>query len=366
MKNLYFNTQFYKKVVMAFAVVFIAAGCSTSEPEIEEESSGRSLTLMTWNVHNLFDGKDNGYEYNEFLEAAGWSTEKYLGRINSISAAIDSINPKPNFIILQEIESLAVLEDIAYSLSGNYKYSHFANNPGMALGLGVISCLPLSDCKVHSITIDGETTPRPALETRLDTNEGSFVVFACHWKSKLGDDVATENVRKSSARVIIRRIRELWKNEPDLGIIVSGDLNENYDEFYRKNASMICALTPDDIYCASLTGQQKDFLIISINNPPSPVYFPNDSIVFFSPWTNELEKGSYYYKHNWETIDHFLVSAQFFNNKNWDYQMAAVANYPPFINSSGAPFAYNAKTGMGLSDHLPLLITLRAAPNEQY
>jgi endonuclease/exonuclease/phosphatase family metal-dependent hydrolase len=361
MKVFYFYCRFYVKAFMLFAVILFVTGCSLSESEIEEESPERSLTLMTWNVHNLFDGKDNGYEYDEFLESAGWSTEKYLGRINSISTAIDSINPKPDFIILQEIESLLILEDIANLLSNSYEYSHFANNTGMALGLGIISCLPLSDCKVHSITIDGETTPRPVLETRLDTNEGSFVVFACHWKSKLGDDIATENVRKSSARVIIRRIRELWKNEPELGIIVSGDLNENHDEFYRKSASMVCALVPDDIYCASLTGQQKDFLIISKNNPPSPVYFPNDSIIFFSPWTNELENGSYFYKYNWETIDHFLVSAQFFNNKNWDYLKAVTANYPPFITSGGAPFAYNARTGTGLSDHLPLLVTLVAS-----
>lgn len=365
---------FIKSVV----VLIVFTGCAFSGTE--EDTSERSITLMTWNIHNLFDGKDNGYEYVEFLEAAGWSTEKYLGRINTISAAIEAINPKPDLIFFQEVESLLVLEDIAHSLSNGYNRSYFANNPEMAIGLGIISRIPLSDSRVHSITVEGETIPRPVLETRLDTDEGSFVIFACHWKSKLGGDAATEIVRRASARVILRRTRELWENEPELGIIVCGDLNENHDEFYRNDAGIICALMPDDIYCANLvkagavsaltglsnsgiTGLQKDFLIISGSNPPTPVHFPDDAIVFFSPWTQELENGSYFYKNNWETIDHFLVSPQFFNGKNWEYERANLANFQPFVNSGGTPFSYNARTGAGLSDHLPLLITVKAVSN---
>ena len=362
-----FGCRFFKKAAAVLVVFLFISGCYFSGTEAEEKPSGRSLTLMTWNVQNLFDGKDNGYEYVEFLESSGWSAEKYMGRINSISAAIESINPKPDIMIFQEIESLEILKDLALSLSDGYNWSHFGNNPGAALGLGILSRVPLSDNKVHSITIDSGTIPRPVLEIRIDTDEASFIIFACHWKSKLGDEFVTENIRKSSARVILRRIRELWQNEPELGIIVCGDLNENHDEFFRENAKMICALVPDDIYCAAMadysggvTGQQKDFLIISKNNPPSPVHFPDDAIVFFSPWTDELENGSYYYKNNWETIDHFLLSPQFFNNKNWEYSGAIAANFQPFVNSKGTPFFYNARTGTGLSDHLPLLIILKA------
>ena len=360
MKNFKFCCRFFKKAAVVFATYLILAGCSFLGTE-SEEIPERTLTLMTWNLHNLFDGKDNGYEYVEFLESSGWSAEKYLGRINSISAAIESINPRPDLMIFQEIESLLILEDLAGSFANDYNWSHFANNPGAALGLGILSRAPLLDCKVHSITIEGDTIPRPVIEARIDTDEGSFVIFACHWKSKLGDEIVTENIRKSSARIILRRIRELWQNEPELGIIVAGDLNENHDEFNRNSAKMICALVPDDINCAAISGEQKDYLIISENNPPTPVHFPDDAVVFFSPWTCELENGSYYYKNDWETIDHFLLSSQFFNNKNWEYEKAIAANFQPFVNGRGAPFSYNARTGTGLSDHLPLLITLKEA-----
>ena len=372
MKKLMFGLRLFCRAgFLLFTVVFLAAaGCEVLDPKAEAETGTRSISLMTWNVHNLFDGKDNGFEYDEFLESAGWSTEKYRGRVNLVSAAIETVMPLPDVIIFQEIESLTILEDIAFTISGGYSWSHFANNPGMALGVGIMSRFPIVEAKAHSITIGGNTTPRPVLEARIKAEETAFVVFACHWKSKIGGDDVTEDVRMASARVILRRIRELWADEPELGVIVAGDLNENHDEFYRQNAKVICALLPDDLYCAQLTGSigkngdensspQTDFIVLSGNTPPAPVHFPKDSIVLFSPWMRDLENGSYFYKHNWETIDHFLISRQFFDNTLWEYEGTRIVNGQPFTNSSGVPVTYNARTGNGLSDHLPLLLTLK-------
>jgi endonuclease/exonuclease/phosphatase family metal-dependent hydrolase len=348
-----------------FLLFFILAlfGCSVSETE--EAVNPGVLTIMTWNVHNLFDGKDDGYEYDEFLQSAGWSREKYMNRIHNISAAVGNLSPRPDILMLEEIESQIILDDLSLALSKGYSWSHFANNPGAAAGLGVLSSLPLTETKTHSITIDSETTPRPVLEARVQTEGGSIILFACHWKSKIGGDDVTENVRKSSARVILRRIREISEEEPETGFIIAGDLNENHDEFYRQGANAICALIPDDPYCAKLSnvnaGGQKDFLIISGNKPPVPVHFPQGSIALFSPWFRDLENGSYSYKHNWETIDHFLISGHFFNDSLWEYEKVIIANFAPFAGSDGVPVPYNSKTGLGMSDHLPLLLTIKLA-----
>ncbi|MCL2196443.1 MAG: endonuclease/exonuclease/phosphatase family protein [Treponema sp.] len=347
---------------LVFACAAVLSGCSP-EQETPEETAG--ITLMTWNIHNLFDGKDDGFEYNEFMQSAGWSAEKYLGRINSICEAIEKISPRPDIIMLQEIESLKILEDLAEELPRGYSYSHFANNPGSAIGLGVISRYPITDAKAHSITIDGETTPRPVLEARVQANGNEFFIFVCHWKSKIGGDKATENVRKSSARVILRRIRELLESEPDIGIIIAGDLNENHDEFFRQGADRICALVPDDPYCAKITnGTQRDYFVISGNRNLEPAHFNKEAVMLFSPWFRDLENGSYFYQYKWETIDHFLISKQFFNNSGLEYDKTVIINFEPFANLNGIPVSYNTKTGMGLSDHLPLLLTLRLADTE--
>jgi hypothetical protein len=161
-----------------------------------------------------------------------------------------------------------------------------------------------------------------------------------------------------------------------------GDLNENHDDFYRRGGKVISALMPDDPRAAEFSGlygidggsprsaaviaeTQKDFLILVRNKPPAARYFPPGVITIYSPWFAELRKenndssGSYYYKNNWETIDHFLLSPQFFDGIGWDFESARILNFPPFTNARGTPAAYNPRTGSGLSDHLPLLLILK-------
>ena len=349
--------------VWFFAVFLVLSGCVGSEAG--KASGTGSLTIMTWNIHNLFDGKDDGGEYVEFRQSAGWSTEKYLGRINDISAAISQIEPRPDIVLFQEIESLKILEDLALAMPQGYLWAHFANNPGSPVGLGILSRFPLIEVQAHSININGDTIPRPVLETRVQTKEADFVIFSCHWKSKIGGVEATEKTRMAAARVVVRRIRELLENEIQTGIIVAGDLNLNHDEFYRRDSSVICSLLPDAPYAAQLAGaQQKDFIVISGNMPPEPVYFPQGTIVLYSPWMGDMdvglsENGSYFFRNNWETIDHFLISRQFFDNFGWEYERTIVADFEPFTNSRGTPNSYNPRTGQGLSDHLPLLMTLK-------
>ncbi|MCL2180640.1 MAG: endonuclease/exonuclease/phosphatase family protein [Treponema sp.] len=353
---------------LLFMVSACITGCAAAVPENGSNSKDRFINLMTWNIHNLFDGEDNGFEYDEFLESAGWSTEKYRGRVNAFCAAVGSIGVMPDIIMLEEIESIMIFQDIALSLNKGHEWSHFAINPGAALGVGILSRFPL-EARAHSVTVDADTAPRPVLEVRLRLDGEDIIVFVCHWKSKLGGDDVTERTRRASARVIMRRIRELRETEPNTGVITAGDLNENHDEFYRRSGTIICALLPDDPYCAQLTGcitndgefpfMQKDFIILGGNKPPEPLHFPQESVVLFSPWQDELENGSYYYRNDWETIDHFLISAQFFDNKGWEYEKTAVINFPPFANANGVPFSYNARTGLGLSDHFPLMMTLK-------
>jgi len=351
-----------KKLYFLLVLVFALFGCSNTEPETPPDEPG-ILTLMTWNVHNLCDGVDDGFEYDEFKQSAGWSQEKYIGRIIAISAAIGVLKPQPDILMLEEIESNVILEDLARVLSKDYVCSHFANNPGAAMGIGILSRLPLTETKNHSIAVNGETTPRPVLEARVQTEKGDIILFVCHFKSKLGDDDATESIRKSSVRVILRRIREISEEEPDTGFIIAGDLNENHDEFYRQGSKAISALIPDDPYCVKLSNVkvegQKDFFIITGNKPPLPAHFPQESITLFSPWIHDLQDGSYYYKHNWETIDHFLISGHFFDNSGWEYEKVMIGNFTPFANASGIPTPYNTKTGAGLSDHFPLILTIR-------
>ena len=378
-KNLVNKTRLQALFCLVLALVSGCAGCNVSGgDENKAPENTASLAIMTWNTQALFDGTDSGTEYEEYRESAGWTHEKYKGRLNVIAAAIGGLERKPDIIAMQEIESPIVALDIAAALSKHgYNWTCFANIPGMALGVGLLSRFPFAETKSHSVYIDGEIAPRPMLEARIitpaatgktssDDATNSLLLFVCHWKSKLGGDDATESTRRASARVILRRLRELAETEPDLPVLVMGDLNENHDEFYRRGGKVISALMPDDPRAAEMiTETQKDFIVLAKNKPPEAKYFPSGVISLYSPWFSELRKenedssGSYYYKNDWETIDHFMLSSQFFNGTGWEFDNARILNIPPFTSAKGIPVAYNPRTGAGLSDHLPLLLLLK-------
>jgi endonuclease/exonuclease/phosphatase family metal-dependent hydrolase len=367
---------------LAFLFAAVVCGCDFSGESMKagtekrESAKEHSVIIMTWNVQALFDGTETGNEYDEYREAAGWSREKYAGRLNVIAKAVEGIEPEPpDIIAIQEIESGQVLEDLAAALSKyGYAWTHFAGNPEMSLGLGILSRLPLDAAKIHSISADGDTAPRPVLEARVSAGNESLALFVCHWKSKLGGEDATEANRRASARIILRRMRELAEEDPDLPVIIMGDLNENHDEFYRRNGAAISALLPDDLRAAELAGLYeadgndqnvltgelwKDFLVLSKDKPPAARHFPSQVTALYSPWFQELSNGSYYYRNEWETIDHFLLSKQLFNGVGWEFDNSAAAAYQPFTATGGYPAAYNPRTGSGLSDHLPLLLFLK-------
>jgi endonuclease/exonuclease/phosphatase family metal-dependent hydrolase len=353
-----------------FAAVLLLScgGCDTAgESSASNEGKKETIRIMTWNLQALFDGKENGAEYKEYLDSAGWSAEKYSARLNAIARGIDHIEQGvPDILALEEVENAQVLEDLARGpLSKHgYRWTFFANNPGSSLGIGVLSRFPLTQARAHSFSDNEEATPRPVMEVWVQPQDTPLALFICHWKSKLGGDEATESLRRAAARLVLRRLREIDRDQPGVPALIMGDLNENHDEFDRQSGAFLSALIPDDPRAAELAGvkdvsRQTDFLILSRNKPPASAYFDSEAVVLYSPWGNELADGSYYYKNAWETIDHFLLNRAFFDEKDWDFDDCAVVNVLPFTNSRGFPDAYVPRTGAGLSDHLPLLLTLK-------
>ncbi|MDR3301605.1 MAG: endonuclease/exonuclease/phosphatase family protein [Spirochaetaceae bacterium] len=368
------------KLCAIAGAVFFSMALSSCFGGGEGHYSGQgALSIATWNLQALFDERDDGWEYEEYRDGAGWTGEKYTARLNHIAAAIGEIgeNP-PDIIALIEVENRGILEKLSTeNLSGQgYKHCFFAGNTGYSLGIGVLSKYPFVRAIAHSINVNGTIIPRPIMEIALQPNDGNLVLFVCHWKSKLGGDEQTEIIRREAVRVILRRQAEIQRETPDIAIAILGDLNENYDEFYRRSGGQVCALMPDDPEAASLAGYSpvetdnedetktqglvnvQDFLILSTEKPPYSSFFAGARGTFYSPWENELKNGSYYYSGVWETIDHFLLNENFFTEDGWHFKNCYVIDCEPFINSKGEPNRYNPRTGSGLSDHLPLLLTL--------
>jgi endonuclease/exonuclease/phosphatase family metal-dependent hydrolase len=351
--------------VAAFA--FIA--CTPDEQERD------LLIIAQWNLQALFDGHEAGNEYREFREAEGWTAEKYQARITAFSQAVLRMTQGvPDVIGFTELENAAVLEAlVSGELSRHgYKWTAFANIAGAPIGLGFISRFPLIDVRAHSITVNGETAPRPILEVRIEPDGQPLVLLLGHWKSKLGGAEATAALRRASARVVHRRLSEIKAAEAGTPVIVMGDLNENHDEFHRHAGELFSALLPDETEAALMASRHLqgflpgyshsppavNFLVISEEKPPQARSFPDGVHALYSPWDREKTGGSYFFRDRWQTIDHFLLSAAFFDGAGWEFAYSAVINSEPFTSADGTPNSYNARSGRGLSDHLPLVLYL--------
>jgi endonuclease/exonuclease/phosphatase family metal-dependent hydrolase len=348
-------------------LLLTAGGCNAEGPGFGiSEDKVEDIRIMTWNVQALFDGTETGNEYNEY-RGTTWNQEKYAARLNGLVQALGNLGEAPDILALEEIENDGVLKDLANRIASgrSYRWTFFANNPGHSLGVGVLSRIPFTKTAAHSLSYQGEVIPRPVLELWVGIRGSPVALFICHWKSKLGGEDVTGKLRRGAARIILRRMREIGKTHPSVPVLIMGDLNENHDEFYRRNGTVLSALIPDDPEAAEMAGfggtaaVQTDFLILSKKRPPVSEFFPPDSISLYSPWMEELGEGSYYYRDEWETIDHFLLSSGFFDGSEWEFGECKIAALSPFVNVRGCPNTYNPRTGAGLSDHLPLILTLR-------
>jgi endonuclease/exonuclease/phosphatase family metal-dependent hydrolase len=348
---------------VCFLILWGSTGCTATSAR--DSLAAQTVSIAAWNVQALFDGIETGNEYGEYTDSSGWSQEKYTARMTSLSQAAEQLSA--DILALIEVENLQILETLAADLWAKQKYPwiFFANNPGSSLGLGVVSRFPFTKTKSHSAVYDTESTPRPVAELWLEPAGRPLVLFVCHWKSKLGGDKKTETLRRAAAWIINRRIGEIRQDNPEIPVIILGDLNENHDEFYRQKGAFISALLPDDAGAAELAGKNpagikihNDFLIVCGEKPPRTAYFALGSPAFYSPWGIELSPGSYNYQNAWETIDHFLLSETLFDGLGWDFDSCRVMDQAPFLNTKGYPNAYNPRTGFGLSDHLPLKLIL--------
>lgn len=364
-------------------VMLTMAACSSDDSAANMTDS---LYIVSWNAQTMFDGKDDGTEYSDYRLESGWTEEKYRARLTSFAGAVtgavkNAAGGIPGILAMIEIENARVLEDIAAMPGMDYPWTFFAAAPGSSLGVALMSRFPIIDAKTHSAYSEGNASPRPAAEVWIDVNGKKLALFICHWKSKLGGGRETELTRRAEASVIARRLAEIDGGGEETPVIIMGDLNENWDEFFRTGYP--CALMPGTETAAELLHKRspgvrpgfQDFLVLSGNRPPSgPDGF--DGPALFSPWIDAPSReeapppaqedvsidsspvGSFHYKDQWETIDHFLLNGAASSGTSWRFAEFRVMSGAPFTNAAGAPAAYVPRTGSGLSDHLPVYIRL--------
>lgn len=334
-----------------------------------------SVTIMAYNVQNIFDGSYDGDEYDQFdPRNSSWNNTKYHQRLARLRDTIFSVEGGvPDILLFVEIEGEEVLKDLFEGYLKNSGLSYYAatDKPGSAIETGIMSRFPLDDIYLHSGEYNGMETPRPIMESVLLLGDEKLHILVSHWKSKLGGAEETEAQRMAAAAAIGKRVRSIKSDNPDALVLAAGDFNESPDEQSKISAAYPTALMP-------LNQVIKE----KIDNIPSDEDSPADSGgftagmlyltgepgetdvkngIYFSPWLDDIPEepeGSYVYRGEWERIDQFLLCSGFFDEQGLEFDRFIVHADGLTDETEGYPLRWNVRTGGGFSDHLPILLEL--------
>ena len=238
---------------------------------------------------------------------------------------------------MEELEKEAQLQDIANRLSGTfelsktYHYAFFSAEIGSSIGCAVLSRYPVEEVSSHSMDIrldEKQPSLRPVTQFTLNLEGKSLVVFVNHWKSKSGGEEESEIWRNRQESLLADLIFKARKEND--AVLACGDFNRNISEFD---------------YHVSEDGKAN---LVLHGEQDVPVYSP----WFMENGTYKIP-GSYWYKDEWERIDHF------FGCGNLEIMDFAAENAGEWADGEGHPLRYQVWNGKGYSDHLPITCTVR-------
>ena len=347
------------------AAVLLLAACT---------GSARTITVVSYNVENLFDAEVDGGEYREFTRHGGWSEDLYTAKLRAIGRALAAADRDgADLVALQEVEHYAAAQRLVdLELDGlGYRHVVWLPDPHNANGPVVLSKLPVR--RVGALWVDSgpaagseeglELSLRPILEVEValgpDGDAPSLFLFNNHWKSKRGGAAETEVYRRRAAAALAARIDEISAADPAAEILVAGDLNESVDEYERQGRRYATALMPAAAPDAA-GGLRVTWEVPRTGGP----------VELYSPWlTHDADAepaGSYRYGDDWQTIDHLLLGPGLFDDRGLSYAMGGdgfAVVHDGLLDGDGAPRPfYRGPPAGGHSDHLPLRLELTLHP----
>ena len=328
-----------------------------------------SVVIMSYNLQTLFDPVDQGGEYEEFRVSTGaWGEAPYKARLAALASAIAAASlpgatgTGPDVLVVQEAENARVLRDLAEA-AGAYPYIASSPDEDANLGCGVLSRYPITAVRAHRIRKpDGapSSVPRYLLEVELDVEGRRLLVIAAHLKSKLGGAEETEAERRAATSFAGMLVGSRLAADPSLAVVVAGDFNENPDEFDRVGRAYPTALMAPDAGPGPwllITGDRGSF------EAGGDSALVASAPVLYCPW-DEGGGYSYRYQGECERIDQLLLSPGLVSERGCPLGFQAFSAEPPefAIDAEGNPLGWNARSGSGYSDHLPIRVQLEIKP----
>lgn len=348
-----------KKSVILIVLMLIVISISTIFARDKAENRKYFVAgVAFYNLENLFDTINNNGKYDlEFTPdgARKWNTVKYRSKITNMArvfTAMPTITTPigPAVIGVSEVENLSVLNDLVKEVDElliangqrpwNLQIVHQDSPDSRGIDVALLYNPLLFKYVSHDVfplTIEGRENfkTRDQLCVTGIIAGDTISIIVNHWPSRLGGQNQSSPLREAAAKLSKNIAFDLWKSDPDRGIIIMGDLNDD----------------PQDKSCSKVLGARKSQSAVQPHG-------------FFNPFWSLLDKGigTLAYDGSWNLFDQIIVSGTLLERNNPHglyYRSCSVLNFN-FLrvqdgDQQGGPLrTYSGGVFLnGYSDHFP-------------
>lgn len=322
-----------------------------SSNSFSQSNKSDTFKIMCYNVENYFDCVDDSLTNDkEYLPKGmrGWNTTKYIQKQTNIARVITAIGgwEAPAIVGLCEVESRKCLFDLTkYSGLKSLKYNFIHYESPDLRGIDVALLYQPKDFKpTCSEAIKIKFPFAPSSKTRdilfasgIIPNGDTLHIFVCHFPSRLGGELESEEKRVFVASVIRIKVDSLFKSNKNSNIVIMGDFND-----YPTNKSILKTLNATALSSLIKSNQLYNLMYELHKNG----------------------KGSNKHAGEWGALDQIIVSGNLLNNKNTIYTSQANAHFfdADFLLEQDKTYLgvqpFRTYVGMkyqaGFSDHLPV------------
>lgn len=343
--------------------VFQFNQCNKQNRHSDTRALVDTITVMSYNVENLFDLIDNGSEYPDYKpNKCGWNHETHARKLDNISSAIAAANA--DILVLVEIENSNAAKQLQKALKRkkkSYPYIATGEKPNPATTCQVIlSRFPVTFSKGYGIPKSGDYYTRNILEADVAIGSKTLKIFALHWPSKRYQ----ESYRIAAANVLLNRLKKL---PPETEYIIAGDFNNNYNDaetFFTGRLDDTQGRTAINHILKTVESQPHSFLDYITERE---LIESQGKLCHYDPWLElpEYKRFNYIYRGQNNTLDHILLPRSLYDNSGISYvdNSFYVFTWDGRLIYNGVPYRWKMiygksgkyHTGKGYSDHLPIL-----------
>ena len=308
------------------------------------------LGVAFYNLENLFDTINNNGKYDLEFSPQGdhkWDSRKYWSQIKNLSYAISQLTTEytpdgPAVIGCSEIENITVLQDLVKAdaiKKLDLQIIHHDSPDRRGIDVGLLYnpqfFKPIHTVN-HRLEIGYPTRDQMCVVGLLAGCRTAVIVN--HWPSRRGGEKRSSPGREAAAALTRSICDSLYKIDPNMGIIIMGDLNDD----------------PHNKSVAEVLGAVKN---------------PQDCKEggYYNPFWKKLDEGigSYIYRGGWDLFDQIIVNYNLLHGLNGlTYKTCKVWNSQFLLQQEGQYKGYPLRTfssgkwSNGYSDHLPTEIFL--------